>query len=126
MLRTNTKKAIANIRKYVVDNFMAYDYTTYSTFTETAKEIYRMFREEFFNGTKKGWYKTEFEGFFSWSQGLSGGGVFDFWTYSEGNNPINILGDILEETETERNRYSEEKASSLLVNLIYREIKKEV
>lgn len=125
-LKTNSKKAKINIRNYVVNSFIAYDYTTFDNFTDTAKEIYRMFRQEYFDGAKPGWFKNEFDGFYSWTQGLSGGGVFDFWTYTEGNNPVDILGNILEETDAEKSRFTEETAADKLVYLIYREIKEEV
>jgi len=51
-------------------------------------------------------------------------GVFDYYTYRDETNPVNILGDILEETEAERNRFNEDKAAEMMTKLIYREVMK--
>lgn len=122
MIKSNSKIAKKNIRNYVTNNFLAYDYTTYDNFEDTAAHIFKMFREEYLDGTKPGWFKSIQDAFTQWAQGLSGGGVFDFWTYRDGLNPVEILGDILEETETEKARFNEDQAAEMLTNLIYREI----
>lgn len=121
-LKTNSKKAKENIRAYVTNNFLAYDYTSYDTFEETARHIFKMFRDEYLDGTKPGWFKSIQDAFTQWTQGLSGGGVFDFWTYKSDCNPVDILGKILEETENEKARFNEDQAAATLTYLIYKEI----
>ena len=59
----------------------------------------------------------------SWCQGLPS--VIDTCYYYN-RSAVEDLGDILEETEEERNRYTEQDAERLLSCLIYREIRKEL
>lgn len=63
---------------------------------------------------------TRQELFEDWARGLASAIPTDFWTYHE--DPRDILGDILEQTETERRKYTEEQSALLLTRLIYREI----
>ena len=127
MLRTNSKKAKENIRNYIIDNFTAENYTDTppTEWHEIAKFIYETFRSE------KWWCKedysyyrgNEWKAFLDWCQGLPS--VLDT-CYFYNRSAVEDLGNILEQTTTERNRYEESAAENLLTMLIYNEIQKEV
>ena len=155
MLRTNTKKAKNNIRNWIIANctfdddfpdYFGFPYlgqyekftelvhnTTYTNginnvdlFSVYAPAIYETFREE------KGRYDKQYQAgkiseeslFVEWLEGLPG--VLDTCTYLLRPNAKTIVAEILEETETERDKYTEREAENLLSYLIYREIKSEV
>jgi hypothetical protein len=123
MLRTNSKKAIENIKAYIMAIFNGenYDIETPETFKETATIIYNTFAEEFLYEYNR--RRNEQEVFTEWCAGLPS--IIDTCYYY--NRPaVKDLGDILEETEEERNRYTESDAERVLTYLIYREIKKAV
>ena len=127
MLKTNSKKAIENIKNYIINNF---DFCNYddgiteepTTFSEIAKLIYNCFLEEKrYNDGYRGY--TEQELFFDWCSGLPS--VIDT-CYFYNRSAVEDLAMILEETEAEKEKYSESEAEKLLTNLIYREIKKAI
>lgn len=120
MLKTNSKKARENVRAYIMNGYTPENYNepTPDTFTETAAIILHWFREE---KPAEGSYSrmTESERFTDWAQGLPS--ILDTCYYYN-RSAVDDLGAILEETESEKARYSEAQAESLLTNLIYREL----
>ena len=124
MLKTNSKKAKENIWKYIFDDL---DYMNEYRGEEIkpgdkkamAQAIDEAFTIEKYNSPyeRKQNRQAAFE---DWASGLALGGMFDYYYYNA--NAVDILGDILEETETERNKYTEEQAAHVLTYLIYREI----
>lgn len=123
MLRTNSKKAIENIRAYIINGFDGenYEIETPDTFEETARIIYNTFADEYLYEYNR--RRNEQEVFTEWCQGLPS--ILDTCYYY--NRPaVDDLGDILEETEAERSKYTEDQAAEILTKLIYREIKKAV
>lgn len=126
MLKTNSKKAMENIRAYIADN------TTTDgrglekepeTFPEIAAFILGEFRKE------KYWCIQDFRyyggseqnAFLDWAAGLPS--VLDtcyYWNRSA----VNELAAILEESESEKARYTESQAERMLTVLIYRELLK--
>lgn len=122
MLRTNSKKAIENIRAYILDD-MDYieeraDYDGLDLDRENVDAVLSYVREIFID--EKGSYEGDtLRAFTSWAQGLAMSGLF---CYYYNRSAVADLGDILEETEEQRSRYSEEEAAALLTKLIYREI----
>lgn len=123
MLRTNCKKAIENIKAYVMDHFNGenYDIKTPATFKETATIIYNTFADEYLYEYNR--RRNEQEVFTEWCAGLPS--IIDTCYYY--NRPaVEDLGNILEETAEERAKYTEEDAERVLTYLIYREIKKAV
>lgn len=120
MLRTNSKQARANIMAYIrqdLDYLMERDSTLTedSSDTDVCSVIWEIFKDE----TKYDREKSPVARFFNWAQGLALGGLF---CYYYNRSAVEDLGDILEETEDERNMYSEESAEKLLTHLIYSEI----
>lgn len=123
MLKTNSKKAIENIKAYIMEHYTPYDYEDFNEsddFQTVATNILDTMRKQ-----KSGdWYNrnmSDQQRFEDWCQGLPS--LFDACYYY--NRPaIDDLGDILEETAEERNRYTKEQAEKMLTALIYRELRK--
>ena len=127
MLKTNSKKARENIRNYIIDNFTAENYTDTppTEWHEIAVFIYDTFRSEKYNCLQDYHYykNSEHYAFREWCQGLPS--VLDTCYYYN-RSAVEDLGNILEQTIIERNRYEECEAENLLSTLIYNEIKKEI
>ncbi len=123
MLRMNSKKAKENIKKYIMEhadfnNYCGFD--GYEDFIEepkdfktTAKQILIVFDSEKF------YQKNDIYTFIEWCGGLPS--VLDTCYYYN-RSAIKDLGDILEESEEERNKFSEQQAEEMLSKLIYREL----
>ena len=115
MLKTNSKIARQHVLEHI--RTTASDYLTecgYSIATdaELCTAIKAVYRAEF-------WHLPMTQANFKqWGSGLACGGLFDYFLFSA----VNVLGDILEETAEERNRYTEEQAENVLTYLIYREV----
>ena len=124
MLKTNSKKAIDNIKNYVVDNFTPDDYGIEPSedFKTVAGHIYHIFVECMHNNFE--WGKVAESAIFAdWCAGLPS--IFDTCYYYN-RSAVDDLGEILEETEEEKEKYTQTEAEKLLTALIYREIKKAV
>lgn len=123
MLKTNTRKARENIRAYIVNNFDASSYTETppETFPAIADYILETFRDEKckYDLRYKAGRISEQELFFDWAAGLPS--LLDTCYYYN-RSAVNDLGAILEESESEKARYSESDAERLLTTLIYREL----
>lgn len=124
MLKTNSKKAIENIRNYIIENYKYWsEYENIKlekpdNFKNIAKNIYTIFQIE--KRYDKG---NEQQIFIDWLQGLTS--IFDP-EYYYNCNAVDVLGDILEETESEKARFTQSQAEEKLSYLIYREIRKAV
>ena len=120
MLRT--KKAIENIRAYIMDNFTPENYTDNppKDFPEVAAFILDTFRKEKMLDFR---YRdcNEFAAFTDWCKGLPA--VLDTCYYYN-RSAVDDLGAILEETAEEKARFNEPEAERRLTWLIYRELSK--
>ena len=131
MLKTNTKKVRENIKNYILKNFHPEDYAGYpdeftgdaKNFEDVKKYIIDIFKKEYADPhhahEKKLNYTPDAVRFVEWSQGLPC--VFNF-NYYVSRSAVDDLGDILEETPEERNRFTEYAAENWLTCLIYREL----
>lgn len=125
MLRTNSKKAIENIKNFVMKetSFEGLGYEGIKKDPETFSEMGRLVWSVYFAEVGK-WnnHREPLQvNFKNWLAGLPSCGLGDFFCkYSA----VDLLGDILEETEEEKARYTEEQAETTLSYLIYREIAK--
>lgn len=123
MLKTNTKKASENVQNYIISKFNPENYDSkiedFETFEEVASFIFNCFYNEMVKHDKR--RKTEYEFFVEWCQGLPS--ILDTCYYYN-RSAIEDLGNILEETEEEKNRFTETQAEEKLTYLIYRELKK--
>lgn len=125
-LKTNSKKAMENLYNYIRDYAEDYLVTDYnitpaeiSTKTGLYKAIYNIFKAE--KNPAGEYYRRTPEGkvFEEWASGLALGGLFCFW-YNR--SAAKDLAGILEQTEAESSKYSQEASQELLTNLIYREV----
>ena len=125
MLRTNSKKAAENIRAYIVSNFTPENYTENppQSFPEIAAFILGTFRSgKYHLPEDRRYYRgCELPAFRDWCAGLPS--VLDTCYYYN-RSAVDDLGVILEETEQEKARYTEQQAEQLLTDLIYRELLK--
>ena len=122
MLRSNTKKAVQNIRNYIIRNFDSSNYgieLDSPSFADVAKFIMHCFYEEAVKWDKRRMpYQDRF---IEWLQGLPS--VIDSCYYYN-RSAVDDVGEILEETEAEKAKYTEADAEHLLSCLIFREIYK--
>lgn len=125
MLRTNSKKAAENIRVYIMGNFTPEGYTDNppQKFPEIAAFILDTFRSEKYGCPQdvRYYHSSEAAAFADWCAGLPS--VLDT-LYFYNRSAVDDLGAILEETEQEKTRYTEQQAEQLLTSLIYRELQK--
>ena len=122
MLRTNCKKAIENIRRYIVENvdFSGYDRgVDVSDWKAVKKEIWNIYTDEVGKWREKQIGRQN--AFFEWCQGLPS--VLDTCHYYN-RSAKNDVAEILEENEAEKEKYTEEEAEKLLTWLIFRELSK--
>lgn len=124
MLHTNSKKARENIRKYILDHFDPSNYDVNQepeTFEEAAKIILETFAHEKFYATKYiyRYCMSDQKVFADWCAGLPS--ILDTCYYYN-RSAVDDLGVILEETEAEKEKYSEAQAEDLLTRLIFREL----
>ena len=120
-IRTNSKVARASIRNYIKECYESWDDAKENaSFGQMSRDIMDDF-EYYCKGRRPVYNMQEY--FEEWVAGLPSSNIGDFYqrTYS---NAIDILGDILQETEEERNRFTYEQAEHLLTSLIYRELLK--
>lgn len=124
MLKTNTKKAAGNIRNYILQDK---DYIEEAYGLKIASEedmlaaVWDIFRTEYAGSIEQNYHVAEYRLFKDWASGLALGNLF---CYFYNRSAVQDLGDLLEESEAERNRYSEPEAEDMLTRLIYREVTK--
>lgn len=129
MLRTNSKKARENVRNYIMTDSeyiaerLAEMLPNDGITAENLKESDALYCvwQCFVGEASPRWDKNVFEQFERWASGLALGGLF---LYYYNVSAVQVLGDILEETEEERSKYTEEQAERLLTLLIFREVSK--
>ena len=129
MLQTNSKKAIKNTRGYILKHFHGegYDFPgDKNDFHAVAAFIYKCFIDEKCKYTESyysriGYSKRDI--FEEWAEGLPS--VIDTCYYYN-RSAVDDLAEVLEEDETEKQKYNDERtAAKLLTYLIYKEIEKE-
>ena len=121
MLKTTSKQAKENIRNYIIEHF---DFTNYettdtptpSTWEDIASCIMKAFVEEYQPNPRHN-LQLDFE---SWCQGLPS--ILDTCYYYN-RSAVEDLGAILEETNAEKNKHTEQQAEQRLTYLIFRELK---
>lgn len=139
MLRSNSKQARENIRAYIVDHFDGTNYTPDFDYIEQAQkdtaqgirnvDIFSMvahaIAETFYNE------KCRFDNRFNAGR-LSRYDLFEDWCaglpsildtcYYYNRSAVDDLGNILQENDAEKAKYTEQQAEKRLTQLIYREI----
>ena len=124
-LKTTNKEARAAVRQYILDHFnpCGYEFSGPCTFENVARFILDTFRSEKYWCLQdvRYYHGSETAAFADWCAGLPS--VLDT-LYFYNRSAVDDLGAILEETEQEKNRYTEQQAEQLLTSLIYRELQK--
>lgn len=123
MLRTNSKQARENIRQYITENFTPENYTDNppQEFEQIAAFILDCFRSEKYHLPEdfRYYHNNEKAAFADWCAGLPS--VLDT-CYFYNRSAVEDVKNILEETDAEANKYTEQQAEELLTSLIYREL----
>lgn len=127
-LKTNSKKAIQNIRTYILDNFdpeYAEDYNVdEKDFNAVAAAVYADFFRVIKNDYRYIRHNMSMQELFAdWCAGLPG--ILDTCYYYN-RSALKDVQNILEQSDAEAARFMESQAEDLLSSLIYREIAKVV
>jgi hypothetical protein len=125
MLRTNSKKARENLRRYIMDNFDASNYTDnppedwpgIARFIMETYQAEKYYSREYMAKA----HIPEINAFLDWCAGLPS--VLDTCYYYN-RSAVDDLGAILEETEEEKARFTDPDACKLLSSLIYMELQR--
>lgn len=125
MLRTNSKKAKENLVNYLIDGARDCDYiiTEGVTNDNILYSIASTFNKEMLGFNVYGqsilryyYHNDLFKAFNDWCAGLCSAINTDYYLH----NAVDTLGDILEETKEERNRFTEEQAEEMMTKLLFR------
>lgn len=123
-LRTNNKKVTEKVRNYIIDSFHDSDFEEWHNvhvedYETICTIILSAFWKEKIELDKR--HMSDKALFFEWCAGLpSILGCEYYYNVSA----IDLLGGWLEQTEEQRNKYTEEDAEALITDLIWRELNK--
>ena len=116
MLRTNSKQARENLKAYIMTGWNIEEDEQGRTWKETQRDIIDSFNYQAYSSEYERRQNRQ-EAFKNWLLGLPRN-LGDFclcWA-------VDDLGDILEESEEERNRFTEQQAEEKISELIYMEV----
>lgn len=121
MVKTNSMQARKGIREYILDHYNPDGYDEYAptaSLKQIAANVLSCFYAEKVEHDKR---KMIFEDLFlEWMAGLPNILSADYFLASARD----MLGEILDETTEERERFTETQAEELMTKLIYRELLK--
>lgn len=126
-LRTNSKKVKTSIQNYIKNAVeyiedCGYDMKAYDlgNFQDLCACIWDIFNDEKYYTIEQMDKRrmSYYDAFKEWAQGLA----LNLFDYYYNVSAVDLLGDILEQTQEERAKYTEQQAEELLTRLIYREI----
>lgn len=131
MLKTNSKEVMNRIKKVIMDSYeAAEEYYTFdggamkTEYNEICKDILNMFYIEklHLDNRYKAGRISKADLFMDWMQGLPTAFPVadDIFLHSA----VDFLGDLLDETEEEKQRFTDEQAEKRSVYLLYRELEK--
>lgn len=119
MLKTNSKKVREAVRAYIVRNTNGWEKDP-ETFEEAAAIIKRAWDGYKYQGMRQEFKNNIVEAFKDFAACLPNN-AFDY--IAEGDT-VKLIGDMLEQTEQERSKYTDSQACDLLTYLIYSEVSK--
>lgn len=119
MLKTNSKKVREAVRAYVLQNTNGWDEDP-KTFEEAAAIIKKAWDEYKYPDLRFQFKHSLVDAFKDWAHGLPN----DVFDYIVEGDTVKLVGDMLEQTEAERSKYSDSQACELLTYLIFREVDK--
>ena len=121
MLKTNSRQAKENLKAYIMEHFdeSYFDYAEevpdLTTYENICTVIYNVMMEE----KRYNHSINDYETFKDWAQGLPS--ILDTCYYYN-RSAVEDLAEILEETEEEAEKFTEQQAEERLTWLLYREI----
>ena len=126
MIRSNSKQAVENIRKYIM---MDVDYiaerSEYTIDESNTDEVlsyaWDIFSDEMKYRIENNYHNPCFVIFEDWARGLALGNLFCYYCT---RSAVDDLAEILEESDEEKAKYTEQQAEEFLTRLIYREMEK--
>lgn len=129
MLKTNTKQVKERLNNYILENTQDYNEKQFENVEEAKKYIIHTFMDETLSNKSysksiflKHYYSNNlYEAFKHWMQGLPS--VFNALYYYN-ISAVELLGDMLEETQEERNKFTERQAEEKLTQLLFNTIVK--
>ena len=116
MLKTNSKQARENLKAYIMAGWNIEEDEQGRTWQETQRDIIDSFIYQAYSSEYERRQNRQ-EAFKNWLMGLPRN-LGDFCLC----RAVEDLGNILNQTEAERAKYTEDKASDTLSYLIYREV----
>lgn len=116
MLKTNSRQAKENLKAYIMASWNLEAEEQGRTWEETQEDIRNSFYFQAYSSEYERKQNRQ-EAFKNWLSGLPRG-LGDFFLCQA----VEDLGNILEQTEAEKNKYTEDQASESLAYLIYREV----
>ena len=126
MLKTNSKQVKEKIRAYILEHFKNYynDNKEYiKQELKTNKEIFcyiiEVIKKEYGHEIKRNYNFLTFNVFKNYCCGLPSVLKCEYY-YNI--SAVQLVGDILEQTEEERNKYTESQAEELMTKLLYKEL----
>lgn len=119
MLKTNSKKVIEKVRKYIIGgvDHEYFELEADPDFNTACKLILTACQNE----KRYCRYNNDFEMFKDWAQGLPT--AFNT-SYYYNVSAVDLLADWLEETDKEKAKFEESAAEEKITWLIYRELRK--
>lgn len=119
MLKTNSKKLKVKIENYLKDGWGDYllDNPKMASFEykEGIKKIFELEKPKT-NIYNQLIYNSNYERFKDWMCGLCSA-IYSNYYYNI--SAVELVGDLLEQTQEERNKYTEEQAEELMTRLLY-------
>lgn len=131
MLRSNSKEVMNRIKKIIMDSYeAAEEYYTYDSgimkaeYNDICKDIMNMFYTEKmqFDCRYKAGRISKADLFMDWMQGLPSALPVSCDIFL--GSAVDFLGDLLDETDEEKARFTDEQAEKRAVYLLYRELEK--
>lgn len=128
-MKSTRKEVKDRIHSYIESRFDPTNYgrkqEEFTTFHDIAVYIFETFSDEYRlkDPQTLRYYRTQENAFISWLQGLPS--VLDPEYYYKGS-AVDLVGNWMQETEEERNRFTEDQAEYYASRLIYREIMAEM
>lgn len=116
MLKTNSKQARENLKAYIMTRWNIEEEEQGRTWKETQRDIIDSFNYQAYSSEYERRQNRQ-EAFKNWLMGLPRN-LGDFCLCMA----VEDLGNILNQTEAEMAKYTEDKASDTLSYLIYREV----
>lgn len=125
MLRTNCKKVKEALKNYILENYDGENYEAGTpeaeakTFEEIARVILADVKRVKGYEVKRSARYTWQDAFHDWACGLPS--LLDT-CYHYNVSAVDLLGDMLEEDEAEKARFTEQEAEEMLDKLLFREL----